>query len=218
MYTFDHDLFLTLNFDGGLIVDRLMLALSGTAMWIPLYALILWIVARRYGWRSMLLFLVLMAAALGLADIVAGIFKGNGLLGDLLPGLRPRWRPMFTPALEGLDISPDSLRTLRRAALPGPWDVHVLREAVGGRYGTVSAHAATNVALAVFSIAAIRRRRFTLLSLCCCTLICYSRIYLAKHFPMDIAWGALLGLGLGCAAWRIFRTLRTYPLFSPDAA
>ena len=114
MTHFDHSLFLALNFDGGPCWDRVMLTLSGTAVWIPLYLLILWLVLRRTGWRGLLLFLVLMAAAVGLADITAGIFKHNGLLGDLLPGLEPRWRPMFTPSLEGLDIAPDSLRTLRR--------------------------------------------------------------------------------------------------------
>ena len=44
MYDFDHQLFLSLNFDGGPVVDRLMLTVSGTAMWLPLYALILWLV------------------------------------------------------------------------------------------------------------------------------------------------------------------------------
>ena len=85
MTHFDHSLFLALNFDGGPCWDRVMLTLSGTAVWIPLYLLIIWLVLRRTGWRGLLLFLVLMAAAVGLADITAGIFKHNGLLGDLLP-------------------------------------------------------------------------------------------------------------------------------------
>ena len=68
MLNLDERLFLALNFDGGPTWDRIMLLLSGTAMWIPLYALILWLVWRRNGWRSMLLFLVLMAAAVALAD------------------------------------------------------------------------------------------------------------------------------------------------------
>lgn len=218
MYTFDHDLFLALNFDGGPVFDRFMLAVSGTAMWLPLYALILWLVGRRYGWRDTLLFLVLMLAALGLADMISGIFKHSGLLDGLLPDFRPRWRPMFTPALEGLDISPDSMRVLRRlgpdslpAALTEDWQVHVPAEAVSGRYGTVSAHAATVVALAVFAIRAIRRRWFTALMSCCTLLICYSRIYLAKHFPMDLAWGAMLGGLLGWAAIACFRRLARKP-------
>ena len=143
MYDFDHGAFLALNFDGGSCMDRLMLTVSGTAMWLPLYALILWLVWRRGGWRNVLLFTVLMLAALALSDMVAGIFKHNGLLGGALPDFAPRPRPMFTPALEGLDITPDSLRTLRQTADGREWIVHVPPRAIGGMYGTVSAHAAT---------------------------------------------------------------------------
>lgn len=209
MHDFDQRLFLLLNFDGGPVWDRVMLAVSGTTMWIPLYVLILWLVWRRAGWRGTLTFLVLMAAAVGLADMVAGIFKHSGLLGGLLPDLEPRLRPMFTPSLEGLDIPPDSLAAIRRAALPGDWAVHVPPGAVAGRYGTVSAHASTIVALALLSAAVIRRRWFTILVTLCALLICYSRIYLAKHFPMDILWGALLGAALGAAAYGIYHRLTT---------
>ena len=84
MYTFDHDLFSALNFDGGTAMDRVMLTVSGTAMWLPLYALILWLIWRHSGWRGMLIFTALMLAAIGLADMVSGIFKSNGVLGGLL--------------------------------------------------------------------------------------------------------------------------------------
>ena len=207
MYDFDHQLFLDLNFDGGPCMDRLMLTVSGTAMWLPLYALILWLVWRRSGWRGVIVFTVLMIVALALADMVSGMFKSNGVLGGLLPGFEPRWRPMFTPSLEGLEIAPDSLRALRMAGTPGDWTVHVPVEAVSGRYGTVSAHAATIVALTVLSAAAIRRRWFTALMLFCTVLICYSRIYLGKHFPMDLVWGTLVGAALGWAAYLAYRTL-----------
>ena len=209
MHDFDQRLFLLLNFDGGPVWDRVMLAVSGTTMWIPLYVLILWLVWRRAGWWGTLTFLVLMAAAVGLADMVAGIFKHTGVLGRLLPDLEPRLRPMFTPSLEGLDIPPDSLAAIRRAALPGDWAVHVPPGAVAGRYGTVSAHASTIVALALLSAAVIRRRWFTILVTLCALLICYSRIYLAKHFPMDILWGALLGAALGGVAYWIYHRLTT---------
>lgn len=204
-YSFDHGLFLALNFDGGPLLDRAMLAVSGTLVWLPLYGLILWLVWRRTGWRNLLIFIGLMVAALALSDMISGIFKHNGLLGDLLPGFRPRWRPMFTPELEGLAIAPDSLAVIRSAGLPGDWAVHVPVEAVSGRYGTVSAHAATIVALAVLSASVIRRRWFAWSMIGCTLVICYSRIYLAKHFPMDLLWGTLVGLLLGWAAYRIFR-------------
>lgn len=215
MHDLDQRLFLLLNFDGGPVWDRVMLTVSGTAMWIPLYALILWLVWRKVGWRGTLLFLVLMAAAVGLADLVAGIFKHTGLLGDLLPSFEPRLRPMFTPSLEGLDIAPDSLRVLRRlspeelaaAGYSGDWTVHVPVEAVSGRYGSVSAHAATIVALALFAARTIRRRWFSGLVTLCVLVICYSRIYLGKHFPMDLVWGALVGAALGWAACVAYRRL-----------
>ncbi len=207
MYTFDHDLFLALNFDGGTCLDRAMLAISGTPLWIPLYLLVFWLVGRRYGWRMLLLFVLLLAAAMGAADIVAGIFKHSGPLGGLLPDFAPRWRPMFTPELEGLAIAPDSLRTLREGAMLADPVVHVPVEAVGGRYGTVSAHASTVCALCVLAASTIRRRAFTLLMVVCTVVICYSRLYLAKHFPMDLFWGGALGLLLGGLGAKLFFAL-----------
>lgn len=215
MYDFDHQLFLALNFDGGPAVDRLMLIISGTTMWLPLYALILWLVWCRGGLRNVVIFTLLMIAALALSDMVSGIFKHNGLLGGLMPDFEPRWRPMFTPALEGLDIAPDSLRKLRwltpdslaAAGIAHDWTVHVPIEAVSGRYGTVSAHAAVIVTLAVLSASVIRRKWFTWLMVFATLLICYSRIYLGKHFPMDLVWGTAVGIALGWAASWVYRKL-----------
>ena len=102
MYTFDHELFLALNFDGGPVVDRIMVLCSTPAAWAWLYILMLWLVWRRGGWRALLLFAAAAAAALGLADVVAGIFKHSGLLGGLWPSFPARLRPMHTPELEGL--------------------------------------------------------------------------------------------------------------------
>ena len=195
----DHNLFLALNFDGGPFMDRLMLTVSGTTMWLPLYALILWLVWSRDGWRNVILFTALMIA----------------VLGGLLPDFEPRWRPMFTPALEGLEIAPDSLRKLRRltpdslaaAGITHDWVVHVPVEAVSGRFGTVSAHAAVIVTLAVLSASVIRRRWFTGLMVLSTLLICYSRIYLGKHYPMDLVWGTAVGIALGLAAFWAYRRL-----------
>ncbi len=209
MYTCDHSLFLALNFDGGPAMDRLMTSLSGTALWIPFYLLMLGLVWRRYGWRSTLLFLVCVAAAVVWADWICGIFKQTGPLEGLGSNIPPRWRPMFTPELEGLALSPDSLYALRRAGLPTPENVvHVPPGAVAGRYGTVSAHAATVVAIVTMGAAAIRRHWFTALSVVVALTVCYSRIYLAKHFPLDLLWGSLLGLLTAAAMELLWRRLR----------
>ena len=186
----DHNLFLALNFDGGPFMDRLMLTVSGTTMWLPLYALILWLVWRRDGWRNVILFTALMIAALVLSDMISGIFKHNGVLGGLLRKLR--W------------LTPDSLAA---AGVTHDWVVHVPVEAVSGRFGTVSAHAAVIVTLAVLSASVIRRRWFTGLMVLSTLLICYSRIYLGKHYPMDLVWGTAVGIALGLAAFWTYRRL-----------
>ena len=203
----DHNLFLAMNFDGGPFMDRLMLTVSGTTMWLPLYALILWLVWRRDGWRNVILFTALMIAALVLSDMVSGIFKHNGVLGGLLPDFEPRWRPMFTPSLEGLEIAPDTLMRWRFEGHATPGIVHVPEGALGGKFGTVSSHAATVVALLVLSAAEIRRRWFTFLMVAATLLICYSRIYLAKHFPVDLLLGAAVGALTGWAMLRAYHCI-----------
>lgn len=182
-YTFDHDLFLWLNFDGGPVMDTLMTIISTPASWAWLYMLILWLVWRKVGWPGVLLFLALVAVAVGLSDLIAGIFKHSGLLKNLWPSFPARLRPMHTPELEGL--------------------VHVVKQ--GGQYGTVSAHAATMVAMAVMAIGAIGRKWFKWLMIASVVLICYSRIYMAYHFPVDIVLGTGVGLIAGAVALMCYR-------------
>lgn len=185
MYTFDYDLFLWLNFDGGPVMDTLMKIVSTPASWAWLYLLILWLVWRKVGWRGVLLFLALAAVAVGLSDMIAGIFKHSGLLKNVWASFPARLRPMHTPELEGL--------------------VHVVKQ--GGQYGTVSAHAATMVAMAVMAIGAIGREWFKWLMIFSVVLICYSRIYMAYHFPMDIALGTGVGLIAGAVALMSYRLI-----------
>lgn len=185
-YTFDHPLFLWLNFDGPAALDSAMLAISTPAVWSWLYILILYMVWRGYGWRGVVLVVVAAAAAVGLGDMISGIFKHTGLLKNLWAEFPARLRPMHTPELEGL-VS------------------NVLRK--GGQYGTVSGHAATMTALAVIAIPTIARRWFTCLMTAVVVLVCYSRIYLGYHFPMDIALGVVTGLVSGAVAYLAMRAV-----------
>ena len=153
------------------MIDSVMKAISTPAVWAWLYLLILYLVWRKAGWRQTLLFLAMVGAAVGLSDMIAGIFKHTGLLGDVWPSFPVRLRPMHTPELEGL--------------------VHVIKQ--GAKYGTVSAHAATNVALAIVTAFFVRRRWMTWLMVAVVVVTCYSRIYLAYHFPFDILLGAMTG-------------------------
>lgn len=110
--------------------------LSGKLTWVPLYLLFMWLIYRKAGWRNMLLFLVLAALSIVFTDMVAGAFKHTGLLKNILPDLGVRLRPMYTPELEGM--------------------VHVVK--LGGKYGSISAHAATTCTVALLASLILQRR------------------------------------------------------------
>lgn len=183
--TWDYPLFEVLNFDGGTTLDSLMSAISGIVMWIPLYLLILYMVWRRWSWRGVVALILAVALALGLADLLAGIFKHSGPLKNLWPDFPARLRPMFSEGLSDVNI---------------PSTNH-------GRYGTVSAHAATIVSLSIISAYAIHRRWFSWLIAVVAIAICYSRIYLACHFPQDILLGAALGVVTATLGILVFRAI-----------
>ena len=166
--TWDWGLFELLNFDGPAWLDATLKLVSGIKMWTPLYLLIIYMVWRRYSWRGVCAFVV----AIGMADIVSGIFKHQGILADVWASFPARLRPMHTP--EGLEFFANGYHT-------------------GNLYGTVSGHSATIWAIAILSAMVLKRKWFTLLMIVVALLVCYSRIYLACHFLQDI----LLGAGLG---------------------
>ena len=183
--TWDWGLFDALNFDGGKGLDAIMSAISGVWMWLPLYALIIYMVWRRYSWRGVIVLLVAIGVAMGMADIIAGIFKHSGPLKGLWPDFPVRQRPMFTETLD---------------------NVHIV-STKHGEFGTVSAHAATIVSLAVLTSLIMCRAWFTWLMVGVAVVICYSRIHLACHFPQDILIGATLGIASGLVGYWVFKRL-----------
>lgn len=185
-FSLDERLFLWLNFDGGVVLDSVMSAISGAVMWIPLYLFIAWVVYRKYGWKSLLAFVVCLALAMGISDMLCGIFKHTGLLKNLWADFPARNRPMFDIAVRDL--------------------AHVVSYA-HGPYGTVSAHAATTAAMGILSALALRKRWYSWTIAAIVLLISYSRIYLACHFPQDIALGLAVGLISGGAMYLLWRKL-----------
>lgn len=182
--TWDWGLFEFLNFDGPAWLDSTMTKASGMMVWIPLYVLIIYLVWRRYSWRGIIAFIVALGAAILIADLVAGIFKHQGPLKDLWASFPARLRPMHTP--EGIDFATNGYYTKNL-------------------YGTVSGHTSTIVAIALLSSVVVRREWFTALMICVTLLICYSRIYLACHFPQDILLGATVGIVAGLIGVVLFR-------------
>lgn len=172
--TIDHDLMLLLNGDMGRFMDNFMWYSSSKLATVPLALFALIMIFRRYGWKQLLIAAVLIGLMILIADQTCNFFKDN----------ISRLRPTRTPELEGL--------------------IHTVNGYLGGTYGTVSAHAANSIAVLGFCALVISNRIYTILTILTCIAICYSRIYLGVHFPLDIMWGTILGCTIAYAAYRFF--------------
>mgnify|MGYP001287139835 CR=1 FL=1 len=76
----------------------------------------------------------------------------------------------------------------------------------GGKYGFVSGHASSTVGIVsmlFFSIPNLKIWiKYILISWA--LLICYSRVYVGKHFPLDVFFGALLGFCIAFFVYKLF--------------
>jgi undecaprenyl-diphosphatase len=128
-----------------------------------------------------------------------------------------RWRAVWVILLAFLMVSvSDQLSNVVKEMVarprptyePGIAGVHTVNGYLGGQYGFYSAHASTNLALAVFMIVVMGRPfpYFSTIMIFYAVFMSYTRIYLGVHYPGDIlaGWiaGGLFGWGFGqIAGW-----------------
>jgi undecaprenyl-diphosphatase len=76
----------------------------------------------------------------------------------------------------------------------------------GGKYGFVSSHASNSFAIAFFYwLFLFKRRKVLSFFLFYAGLVSYSRIYLARHYPGDIIFGALLGVMISYTLYALYK-------------
>jgi len=73
----------------------------------------------------------------------------------------------------------------------------------GGQFGFVSAHAANTFAIATFTSLLFLNRKYAIFIFPWAILISYSRIYLGVHYPGDVIFGAILGIGVGIGIYKL---------------
>jgi undecaprenyl-diphosphatase len=174
MERLDQQLFLFLNSCNSPFWDKVMHAISGILIWVPLYLAILIFLGFKYK-RKFLVILLFIALAATLADqISVNLFKN----------LVQRLRPCHEPALEGL--------------------VHLVDGKCGGMYGFVSSHATNMFNVAILSSLFIRKRWFTISIILWALTVGYSRIYLGVHYPGDVICGSLLGALIGWGIYELY--------------
>jgi undecaprenyl-diphosphatase len=82
------------------------------------------------------------------------------------------------------------------------------RQCWGGKYGFVSSHAANSFSFAMFIWLILRLRHpMTAGLFLYAGLVSYSRIYLARHYPMDIICGGLLGMAISYTVYKLMQKI-----------
>lgn len=178
----DTDLLLAINGWHNGYWDTFMYAFSGKWVWVPMYAALVYLLARNLPWRTTLWCLVGVALCITFADQV-----GASLI-------RP-WAERLRPA------NPEN---------PVSDLVHIVNGYRGGRYGFPSCHAANTFGLAFYLMLVVRRKELTGLLVAWALVTCYSRAYLGVHYPGDLLAGALLGLAGAALCYTLFRLVARY--------
>lgn len=193
IWDLDRKLLLVLNGSWGGGWDTFWWTVTQPWCWAPLYVAMIWMMWYKFGWRRMLVAVGLIVLALALADQTANFFKIH----------TPKFRPTYT--------------TLDWFGRPFNELVHTVRDYTGleyrgGRFGTVSGHAATSMAIALTAAGIYRRWWFSLMMGGYVVLTVFSRIYLGVHFPMDILFGLTAGTLIGLPMLWLWRYMsRKHP-------
>lgn len=172
----DIELFLFLNSKHNDFFDVVMYWVSNKLFWIPLYLFFFFLAYKQV---SKKIWLVVLAAALLILlsdQISVHAFKNVFL----------RLRPCHNLLIQA--------------------KVHLLNGYCGGTYGFVSSHAANTFALALFLSLFFRGRikYFGIFIFIWAALVAYSRIYCGVHYPADVVVGAIIGMGIGIAVFKIY--------------
>ena len=177
---YDKELFLFLNNLGSSSWDGFWLVITNKLTFIPLYALLLFLVYKKLGLKSMLLLLLVIAAMITFTDQITNLFK-------YVIAKRPR------PCRE------DELQNVMRYVAPRC-----------GRYGFFSGHAANSMAAAVFAGLLLKPyyKKLIFILLFWSAIVAYSRIYVGVHYPLDIICGLFFGAISGFGFYKLQCYLR----------
>jgi len=138
---------------------------TSKVFWIPFYLYLIFLLAKKWGWKTLIIGLFL-GLLFFLGDRISVVVFKEGF---------ERLRPCHNPEISSL--------------------VHIVQNHCGGQFGFVSSHATNSFSLAIFSGLLFKRfyKYFPIWIILWAALVSYSRIYVGVHYPADIIGGAILG-------------------------
>ncbi len=167
----DEAAFLWLNSFHNETLDPIVLQLTQTISWIPLYLLLLYQIYRIDPKNT----------AWILGGVMLTILLADQVSSGLMKPYFERLRPCHDPRWEGM--------------------LHLYGRC-GGLYGFVSSHAANTFGLATFLTLKLGKKQRAIAWLFLYALVVsYTRIYLGVHYPLDVFFGALVGVLAAYFSW-----------------
>lgn len=175
----DRELLLYLNSFHTPWLDPIMLLITKTFFWLPLYLFLLYLVFRNFKKESWIV----------LIGVAITILLADQITSSIMKPFFERLRPSREPSLVGL--------------------VHLVNGYNGGKYGFASSHAANTFATALFFFLLFRDRyRWVWILFVWAVVMTYTRIYLGVHYPGDIIVGMLVGLGAAWTGFMVQKKIQ----------
>ena len=115
--------------------------------------------------------------------LVAGLAT-NSIVNTIVKYIVMRPRPGNTPAIQDM--------------------VHQLGH-LDNSYSFFSAHSSNSFCLALFAALFFRNKYYSVFLLLWAIVVAYSRIYVGRHFPIDVICGSLFGLFTGWASYWMYQ-------------
>jgi undecaprenyl-diphosphatase len=160
----DTELFIIINGFHFDWLDPVMKMFSSIQVWIPMYLIIIGLMFRGKPVWESIIAIAMLGVSFALADQLSV---------HLFKNVFERFRPCHV----------EELKTV----------IHSL-ENCGGKYGFISNHAANAFCFAMFTAWFFKNRYFTVMIFFWAVCVSYSRIYVGKHFPLDVICGAAFGI------------------------
>lgn len=110
-------------------------------------------------------------------------FGFNALINNIIKYIISRPRPIHVDAWDGI------IRTL---------------EEYDASYSFFSAHSSNSFCVAVFSSLFFRNKRYSIIISLWAVSVAYSRIYVGKHYPLDVLCGIFFGIFTGILGYKLY--------------
>ncbi len=176
---YDKELFLLLNNLGTSTWDNFWLVVTNKFTFIPLYALLLYLVYKHLGLKTLLLLVLVIAAMITFTDQVTNLFK------DSFERLRP--------------CREDGVKEFMRYIAP--------RCGKYGFFSGHSSNSMAAAVFAGLLLRPYYKKLIFIL-LFWSALVAYSRIYVGVHYPLDIICGMTFGALAGFGFYKLQNYLR----------